>query len=285
MEAVKGSQPDRCGYPLSAPLQLHHRRRGQHSPVHSSAVVGDPWRPDSHLPTPPPPPLPILEGPVRWCALWPPGLMGQQRRTRNLPGQVPEQGSAQRAQGPLHMPPAPQAVGVWDPATMAAPPVPTGSQGARVPPSCARRTPVPVRTQSWDGRAACLCDQEDAMRWPTTPRWAQRQAPMASPTGPGAPGHTCPPCARPSPSAQPTNAGGHRNAWACGPGAACPCDPSCAMGGQGTVPLAPCTLQPRPHPCPRARLHTGRRYLPPTCASVGSSGCRQSARRWNRTVR
>ena len=67
MEAVKGSQLDRCGHPLSslpreppgvhAPLQLHHRRLGQHSPVHSIAVVGNPWRPDSHLPTPAPPPL------------------------------------------------------------------------------------------------------------------------------------------------------------------------------------------------------------------------------------
>ena len=68
MEAVKGSQLDHCGYPLSglpreppgvrAPLQLHHRRLGQHSPVHSSAVVGEPRRPDSHLPTPAPPPPP-----------------------------------------------------------------------------------------------------------------------------------------------------------------------------------------------------------------------------------
>ena len=66
MEALKGSQLDRCGYPLSslpreppgvrAPLQLHHRRRGKHSPLHSSAVVGDPWRPHIHLPTPAPPP-------------------------------------------------------------------------------------------------------------------------------------------------------------------------------------------------------------------------------------
>ena len=57
VEAVQGSQLDRCGYPLSGlpreppgvrvPLQLHHRRPGQHSPVHSSSVVGDPWRPDS----------------------------------------------------------------------------------------------------------------------------------------------------------------------------------------------------------------------------------------------
>ena len=66
---------------------------------------------------------------------------------------------------------------------MAAPPVPIGSQGAQVPPSPARCTPVPVLTQSWDGRAACLCDQEDGMPWPTTPRWAQHQAPMASPPG------------------------------------------------------------------------------------------------------
>ena len=66
VEAVKGSQLDRCGYPLSgvareppgvrATLQLHHKRRGQHSPVHSNAIVGDPWRPHSHLPTPAPPP-------------------------------------------------------------------------------------------------------------------------------------------------------------------------------------------------------------------------------------
>ena len=61
---------------MHAPLQPHHRRLGQHSPVHCSAVVGDPWRPDSHLPTPAPyPPLP-LEGPVRWCALRAPRTNG-----------------------------------------------------------------------------------------------------------------------------------------------------------------------------------------------------------------
>ena len=44
--------------------------------MHCSAVVGDPWRPDSHLPTPAPyPPLP-LEGPVRWCALRAPRTNG-----------------------------------------------------------------------------------------------------------------------------------------------------------------------------------------------------------------
>ena len=128
------------------------------------------------------------------------------------------------------------------------------------------------------------------MLWPTTPRWAQRQAPMGSPPGlehqatlaPHAQGPAPPPSPRTPARAR---AQGARPQWWCGPGAVCPCDPSCAMGGQGTVPLAACTLQPRPHPCPRARLHTGRRYLPPTCASVGSGGCRQSARPWNRTVR
>ena len=86
MEAVKGSQPDRCGHPwgglpreppgVHAPLQPHHRCLGQHSPLHCSAVVGDPWRPDSHLPTPSPtPPLP-LEGPVRCCALRAPRTNG-----------------------------------------------------------------------------------------------------------------------------------------------------------------------------------------------------------------
>ena len=82
VEAVKGSQLDRCGYPLSGlpreppgvhvPLQLHHRRLGQHSPVHSSAVVGDPWRPDSHQPTPAPPPPSSTERPFGCGALWAP---------------------------------------------------------------------------------------------------------------------------------------------------------------------------------------------------------------------
>ena len=87
VEAVKGSQLDRCGYPLSGlpreppgvhvPLQLHHRRLGQHSPVHSSAVVGDPWRPDSHQPTPaPPPPLPQRRGHSGVVPSGPPRLRG-----------------------------------------------------------------------------------------------------------------------------------------------------------------------------------------------------------------
>ena len=72
VEAVKGSQLDRCGYPLGGlpmeppgvrvPLQLHPRHRGQHCPMHSTAVVDDPWRPNSHLPTPPPPAPPKQRG-------------------------------------------------------------------------------------------------------------------------------------------------------------------------------------------------------------------------------
>ena len=61
---------------MHAPLQPHHRRLGQHSPVHCSAVVGDPWKPDSHLPTPAPHPPLRLEGPVRWCALRAPRTNG-----------------------------------------------------------------------------------------------------------------------------------------------------------------------------------------------------------------
>ena len=75
MEAVKGSPLDRCGYPLSGlPREPPgvHRRLGQHSPVHSSAVVGDPWRPDSHQPTPAPPPPSSKEKPFGCGALWSP---------------------------------------------------------------------------------------------------------------------------------------------------------------------------------------------------------------------
>ena len=118
MEAVKGSQLDRCGYPLSGlpreppgvhvPLRLHHRRLGQHSPVHSSAVVGDPWRPDSHLPTPAPPP-PFPKGAVTWvvCPLAPPAYVDSSTATRvNNPGRpggrtALTRGHSNRAANPL----------------------------------------------------------------------------------------------------------------------------------------------------------------------------------------
>ena len=92
VEAVHGSQLDRCGYPLSGlpreppgvrvPLQLHRRRPGQHSPVHSSSVVGDPWRPDSHLPTPAPPPLPYGAVTRVVCPLGPPVYAGSSTATQ-----------------------------------------------------------------------------------------------------------------------------------------------------------------------------------------------------------
>ena len=119
MEAVKGSQLDRCGYPLSglprepprvrAPLQLHHRHLGQHSPVHSSAVVGDPWRPDSHLPTPAPPPLPKGSSHLGGVPSGPPAYVDSGTATRvNNPGRpggraalsVPR-GPSNRAANPL----------------------------------------------------------------------------------------------------------------------------------------------------------------------------------------
>ena len=56
---------------MHAPLQLHHIRLCQHSPVHSSAAVDDPWRPDSHLPTPAPPPFLNRKAIRVWCPLGP----------------------------------------------------------------------------------------------------------------------------------------------------------------------------------------------------------------------
>ena len=100
---MKGSQLDRCGYPLSglpreppgvrAPLQLHHRRLGQHSPVQSSEVVGDPWT-TTCRPLPPPP---FPKGAVTWvvCPLGPPAYVDSSTTTRvNNPGRPRGQGSA-----------------------------------------------------------------------------------------------------------------------------------------------------------------------------------------------
>ena len=114
VQAVKGLQLDRCGYPLGGLpreppgvrvlLQLHPRRLGQHSPVHSSAAVVDPWRPDSHLPTPAPPCFPNQEG---WRAVSPLGsrlVRGDQGAIGSLGAPLPRvllgQGSAQHAPGP-----------------------------------------------------------------------------------------------------------------------------------------------------------------------------------------
>ena len=213
---------------MHTPLKLHHRRLGQHSPVHRSAVVGDRWRPDSHLPTPAPyPPLPS-ERPVRWCALRAPRTNGA---AAPHPGTFPGRSQGREALSVRRDPSTcQQRLRPWECGTQLVQHRTCAnrqSRSAGPPQSCPAHTRP--HTQSWDWRAACLCDQEDTMPWPTTPQWAQRRAPMACRSGPGAPGHTCPPHARPS---------------------------------------------PRPHPCLRARLHTGRQHLPPTCAAVGSCGCR-----------
>ena len=146
MEAVKGSQLDRCGYPLSGlpreppgvrvPLQLHHRRPGQHSPVHSSTVVGDPWRPDSHLPTPAPPPF--LTGAVTRmvCPLGPPVYAGSSTATRApSPGRLQGRAalSAPRSPSSCRLL-APWAEGPVQDSTTCA----SGSHGVWTPQSCAQ---------------------------------------------------------------------------------------------------------------------------------------------------
>ena len=137
VEAVKGSPLDRCGYPLSGlpreppgvhvPLQLHHRRLGQHSPVHSSAVVGDPWRPDSHQPTPArPPPFLKREAIQVWCPLGPLVYAGcsAAASAASTGGRYPGQGSTLCALVPLHLPGVRPRPWEPDPACEAAPPVP-----------------------------------------------------------------------------------------------------------------------------------------------------------------
>ena len=292
MEVVKGSQLDRCGYPLSvlpreppgvrAPLQLHHRRLGQHSPVHSNAVVGDPWRPDSHLPThAPPPPLPLLEGPVRWCALRAPKTT---RAAAPHPGTFPgrsqsrEALSAPRDPSTCHQRPRP-----WECGTRLVQQRHLCLQAVKErgpPQSCPAHTRP--RAYAVVGRAACLCDPErDTLPWPTTPWWAQRQVPMASPPdlehqatlAPHAQGPVPPPSPR-TPARTRVGQARHvrvtRHAlWAAK--APCPSHP------------APCSPAHTPARA-RARLHTGRRYLPPTCASVGSGGRRQCTRPHSQVV-
>ena len=157
MEAVKGSQLDRCGYPLSGlpreppgvhvPLQLHHRRLGQHSPVHSSAVVGDPWRPDSHQPTPAPPPPSSTERPFGCGALWAPSSTRAVAPQPVQPALVaPRAGKHTLCPGaPPSAQGTPSAVGA-DPAREAAPPVPKAVKECGSDPSRAtyHRLPVPI---------------------------------------------------------------------------------------------------------------------------------------------
>ena len=57
---------------------------------------------------------------------------------------------------PSHCPERPQAMGVWEPALTAAPPVPSGSQGAYPPPPVMPSTAAAsTQVQSRGGLAAC----------------------------------------------------------------------------------------------------------------------------------
>ena len=83
VEAVKGSQLDRCGYPLGGlpreppgvrvPLQLHPRRLGQHCPVCTPVQL---WVTPGGLTATcrplPPPPLPQPGGVASGVTLWVP---------------------------------------------------------------------------------------------------------------------------------------------------------------------------------------------------------------------
>ena len=163
MEAVKGSQlvgiPDHCGYPLSglpreppgvrAPLQLHHRCLGQQSPVHSCAVVGDPWRPDSHPPTPAPPPFLNGEAIRVWCPLGPLVYAGcSAAASAASTGGTQGREALSAPWCPSTCPGYALGRGEPDPARVAAPPVPKAVKECGSDRSCATYHRLPVPTGS-----------------------------------------------------------------------------------------------------------------------------------------
>jgi hypothetical protein len=322
VEAVKGSQIDCCGYPLSGlpreppgvrvPLQLHHRRLGQHSPVHSSSVVGDPWRPDSHLPTPAPPSPFQTERSLGWCALWAPPFT---RAVAPPPRPRARAGSraGQRSARPGAPPPAvPQRRGRMVQSTTT-PPVPravrrcgppqSSAQGARPRASCSRGA---AGSMSMTGRRRVQSEHSPgglSVRLPWPPcRGLEHQAshnpPHAPPPptrlhhkqpGPGGGGpwftpddHTNSRDATTSGDTDgPSRSGGNQKHWS-GTGAS----------GQGQARRsrvtrhalrAPPACTPRP-PAPRAPHTQARRHLPPVCATTGYGGGQQSGRPWDRTT-
>ena len=208
MEAVKGSQLDSCGYPLNdlpreppgvrVALQLHHKRLCQHSPAHPSAVVGDPWRPDSHLPTPAPPPPSSTERPFGCGALWAP--------------------SSTRAVAPQPVQPTPLAPRVGKHSLRhGAPPPARGAPsavGSRTQPAwqhhlCPRQSRSADRTTVVPRTTAFPCQQAvvewlgsmsfcrgGCEPWPRSPPVGSKSGSPASPPGPGGPGTQFPaPCA------------------------------------------------------------------------------------------
>ena len=278
MEAVQGSQLDRCGYPLSGlpreppgvrvPLQLHHRRPGQHSPVHSSSVVGDPWRPDSHLPTPAPPPPPFLtERSLGWCGLWAPPFT---RAVAPPPRPRARAGSraGQRSARPGAPPPAvPQRRGRRV-QSMTTPPVPRAVRRCGPPKSCAQ-----------GARPRASCSRGAASSMSMTGRW--RVQTEHSPGGLGV-RLPWPPCRGLEHQAS------HNPPHASRP----PPPPHAGASGQGQARRsrvtchalqAPPTCTPHP-PAPRAPHTQARRHLPPVCATTGYGGGQQSGRPWDRTT-
>jgi hypothetical protein len=310
VEAVKGSQIDCCGYPLSGlpreppgvrvPLQLHHRRLGQHSPVHSSSVVGDPWRPDSHLPTPAPPSPFQTERSLGWCALWAPPFT---RAVAPPPRPRARAGSraGQRSARPGAPPPAvPQRRGRMVQSTTT-PPVPravrrcgppqSSAQGARPRASCSRGA---AGSMSMTGRRRVQSEHSPgglSVRLPWPPcRGLEHQAspnPPHPPPPPDAPPpqaararwwrtlvHTRRPHEQPGrhykrrhgrtkpQRGKPETLERHRRQRA-GPGAAQPCDPSCP---------ASATSMHAPPSCPARATHTGTAASPSRVCHHGVRG-------------
>ena len=318
---MKGSQIDCCGYPLSGlpreppgvrvPLQLHHRRLGQHSPVHSSSVVGDPWRPDSHLLTPVPPSPFHTERSLGWCALWaspftravapPPrpraraGSRAGQRSARPgaPPPAVPQRHG--RMVQSATTPPVPRAVRRCGPPQSSA-------QGARPIASCSRGA---AGSMSMTGRRRVKSGHSPGglsvrLPWPPcrrlehqashnpphTPPPPQRASTTSSQgpvvADPGSHDHTNSRDATTSGDTDgPRRSGGNQKHWS-GTGAS----------GQGQARRsrvtrhalrAPPACTPRP-PAPRAPHTQARRHLPPVCATTGYGGGQQSGRPWDRTT-
>ena len=171
------------------PLYLNATTRACTSPC-TRVVVGDPWRPDGHQPTPaPPPPPPALGGAVQVeCPRSPPVYAGCSVASGTSPA------------GPMgrEAPSAP-----WDPFNCRA------GHGTLAPAvrhtTCAVRQsrslgppqsdlkPHPPPCPGNHGAARQYVSVTWRLRCPSPylPRWAQCQAPLASPPGPGAPGlHT-----------------------------------------------------------------------------------------------
>ena len=158
--AVEGSQRDRYEYPYEYPCssmlgeppgvqapplpQRDHPRL--HSPVHSNAVMGGPWRPDGRQLTPAPSPPPTLGGAIQVvCPRSPPIYRGCSVASGTSPaGPMGREALSApwdpfNCRGGMHRP--------WDagPYRQATPPVPCGNQGLWGLPS---RTSSPTRPRA-----------------------------------------------------------------------------------------------------------------------------------------